>query len=168
MTDDQIKEICLQEAGIDLGRYSYDEIVQIKDALRRYYNAKIKLTMKTFTNKKGISYVFFDVPEDARDFKIFNDEQPYLSYFKGVETPRQYLPQGNYELIGLAKDVSESQAAEIVDGFIKYDGQSKPISGIHMFQGYSDGRDRFTGKQSLSSLIQSLGLNNPIILKLIK
>jgi hypothetical protein len=40
-TDNEIKEDCLQEAGIDLGRYSYTEITQIKEALSRYY---IKLT----------------------------------------------------------------------------------------------------------------------------
>jgi len=43
MTDNEIKEDCLQEAGIDLGRYSHKELTQIKDALRRYHNAKLKL-----------------------------------------------------------------------------------------------------------------------------
>ena len=43
MTDNELKENCLQEAGIDLGRYSYNELNLIKDALRRYHNAKLKL-----------------------------------------------------------------------------------------------------------------------------
>lgn len=43
MTDNELKEDCLQEAGIDLGRYSHTEMTQIKDALRRYLNAKLKL-----------------------------------------------------------------------------------------------------------------------------
>ena len=43
MTDDELKEHCLQESGIDLGRYSYNELNIIKDALRRYHNAKLKL-----------------------------------------------------------------------------------------------------------------------------
>ena len=43
MTDNEIKENCLQEAGIDLGRYSHTELTEIKDALRRYHNAKLKL-----------------------------------------------------------------------------------------------------------------------------
>ena len=43
MTDNEIKEDCLQEAGIDLGRYSHTELTEIKDALRRYHNAKLKL-----------------------------------------------------------------------------------------------------------------------------
>tara|TARA_R110000822_G_scaffold7553_15_gene30946 strand:+ start:704 stop:997 length:294 start_codon:yes stop_codon:yes gene_type:complete len=43
MTDNEIKEDCLQEAGIDLGRYSHKELTEIKDALRRYHQAKLKL-----------------------------------------------------------------------------------------------------------------------------
>jgi hypothetical protein len=43
MTDNEIKENCLQEAGIDLCRYSYKELNEIKDALRRYHDAKLKL-----------------------------------------------------------------------------------------------------------------------------
>jgi hypothetical protein len=43
MTDNEIKEDCLQEAGIDLGRYSHTELTEIKDALRRYHNTKLKL-----------------------------------------------------------------------------------------------------------------------------
>jgi hypothetical protein len=43
MTDNEIKEECLKEAGINLGRYSYSELTEIKDALRRYHNAKLKL-----------------------------------------------------------------------------------------------------------------------------
>tara|TARA_R110000744_G_scaffold331385_2_gene436848 strand:+ start:76 stop:255 length:180 start_codon:yes stop_codon:yes gene_type:complete len=43
MTDNELKEDCLQEAGIDLGRYSHTELTEIKDALRRYHQAKLKL-----------------------------------------------------------------------------------------------------------------------------
>lgn len=43
MTDNEIKEDCLKEAGIGLGKYSYTELTEIKDALRRYHNAKLKL-----------------------------------------------------------------------------------------------------------------------------
>ena len=43
MTDNELKEHCLQEAGIDLGRYSYTQLTEIKDALRRYHNTKLKL-----------------------------------------------------------------------------------------------------------------------------
>lgn len=137
--------------------------------------------MKTFTNKKGISYLLLDVPANIRfqlEETISEPKKHFIHYYTGYKDKFGHyhdlaahdieLPQDNYELIGLSKDVSEEVAVEIVDAFIKYDGQSKPISGTQMFQGYSDGRDRFTAKQSLSSLVQSLGLNNPIILKLIK
>lgn len=43
MTDNELKENCLQEAGIDLGRYSHTELNEIKDALRRYHQSKLKL-----------------------------------------------------------------------------------------------------------------------------
>jgi len=43
MTDDEIKEDCLIKSGIDLGRCSYTELTQIKDALRRYSQAKLNL-----------------------------------------------------------------------------------------------------------------------------
>jgi hypothetical protein len=43
MTDNEIKEECLKEAGIDLGRYSHSELTEIKDAFRRYHNAKLNL-----------------------------------------------------------------------------------------------------------------------------
>lgn len=43
MTDIELKEQCLQEVGVDLERYSYNELNLIKDALRRYHNAKLKL-----------------------------------------------------------------------------------------------------------------------------
>ena len=43
MTDNELKEECLQEAGIYLGRYSYSELIDIKDALRRYHEYKLKL-----------------------------------------------------------------------------------------------------------------------------
>lgn len=43
MTDNEIKEDCLQEAGIDLGRYSHSELIEIKNGLSRYHEAKLKL-----------------------------------------------------------------------------------------------------------------------------
>jgi hypothetical protein len=43
MKDNEIKEYCLQESGIDLGRYGHKELTEIKDALHKYHNAKLKL-----------------------------------------------------------------------------------------------------------------------------
>ena len=51
MTSNEIKEECLKEAGIDLGRYSHSELTEIKDALRRYHNAKLKLLGIAVVNK---------------------------------------------------------------------------------------------------------------------
>lgn len=125
--------------------------------------------MKTFTNKKGISYLFLEVPEDSHKFLIerypsINEYQSLWFYENhGVERlhPKASikLPQGNYELIGLSKDVSESQAAEIVH---EYDELS--LEG-HGFEDYIGTSICDTAKESLSSLVQSLCLNNAIILK---
>ncbi len=52
MTDNELKEHCLREAGIDLGRYSHTELTEIKDALHRYHNAKLKLLIKQMLNER--------------------------------------------------------------------------------------------------------------------
>jgi hypothetical protein len=77
MTDNEIKEDCLQEAGIDLGRYSYNEMAQIKDALRRYHSAKLKLLSIADVSGRSEQLIDFAVKE---------------GYFEGV-------PKGN--LMGL-------------------------------------------------------------------
>lgn len=41
----------------------------------------MKQTVLTTPSGQEISVV--GVPKEARDFKIFNDDSPYLSYFKG-------------------------------------------------------------------------------------
>lgn len=48
------------------------------------------------------------VPEDARSFKVFNDEMPYLYFYSGhADTHRCYLSIGNYELLGIAHELTE-------------------------------------------------------------
>jgi histidinol-phosphate/aromatic aminotransferase/cobyric acid decarboxylase-like protein len=71
MTDNEIKEDCLQEAGIDLGRYSHKELTEIKDALRRYHNAKLKL--ESIVDVSGRS-------ELLRAYFKWNKEQSYISH----------------------------------------------------------------------------------------
>ena len=53
MKEDEIKEDCLMESGMDLGRYSYTEMTQIKDAMRRYNQA---LNKKCISNCKHENY----------------------------------------------------------------------------------------------------------------
>lgn len=115
----------------------------------------------TFTNKKGISYLLLDVPEDAMDFCLCNNVLEVFFVDEEKFSSILHLPKGNYELIGLAKEVSDEGAADIVDQSIH--------TGLFM---HHNGLDNIfcykTATESLSSLVQSLGLNNPIILKLIK
>ena len=52
--------------------------------------------------------------KEANRFKMFPDigSQPYLSYFIGVETHREYVGVG-YELLGIHPELTEEQLATI-------------------------------------------------------
>lgn len=43
MTDSELKDECMENAEIDLGRYSYKELTQIREAMRMYAERKLKL-----------------------------------------------------------------------------------------------------------------------------
>lgn len=43
MTDNELKDECMENAEIDLGRYSYKELTQIREAMRMYADLKLKL-----------------------------------------------------------------------------------------------------------------------------
>lgn len=43
MTDSELKDECMENAEIDLGRYSYKELTQIREAMRMYADRKLKL-----------------------------------------------------------------------------------------------------------------------------
>lgn len=121
--------------------------------------------MKTFTNKKGTTFVFVDVPEDyqtgkcyANQFNYWTEKHPYDESLPTLV----WLPKGNYQLIGLAKDVSEELADDIVD-----ENDELSLEG-HGFKDYLGTSICDTPLESLQSLTQSLGLTNAVILKLIK
>ena len=60
--------------------------------------------------------IIVELPERANPLKLFNDERPYLSFFVSAETPRLYLPPGNWRIIGMLSEVTEEQAAGMVEG----------------------------------------------------
>lgn len=98
--------------------------------------------------------MFLDVPIQAIEFTL--DSIDNTLYFHGniarnIESKFARLPQGNYELIGLAKDVSEEVAKEILGQIYTEEEYSK--SSIQLY------------RYELDKVVQSLGLNNPIILK---
>jgi len=43
MTDNELKDECMENAEIDLGRYSNTELTQIREAMRIYADRKLKL-----------------------------------------------------------------------------------------------------------------------------
>jgi hypothetical protein len=53
------------------------------------------------------------VQEGAREFKVFHDERPYLSFFDGYTTPRIYLPC-DAEIVGISDQLTEEQAREVM------------------------------------------------------
>ena len=67
---------------------------------------EIQLTDKTL--------LVVGLPEEANRFKMFPDigSQPYLSYFIGVETHREYVGVG-FELLGIYPELTEEQLATI-------------------------------------------------------
>lgn len=43
MTDNELKDECMENAEIDLRRYSNNELTQIREAMRMYADRKLKL-----------------------------------------------------------------------------------------------------------------------------
>lgn len=94
MTDNELKEDCLQEAGIDLGRYSYDELTNIKDALRRYSNAKLKLLgIADVVGSKPTRYEKNNLPLEIR--YAYNEgvelHQKIVHYETGVIDKNEFI-----------------------------------------------------------------------------
>lgn len=111
---------------------------------------------KTFKNQQGREFLLLDLPSDANRFKIFNDENPYVSYFLGIDTFREYIQSGNYQILCLAKYATEEQAAMVVDkihlgAYINYNRKTRSSKDYH-WDFYTD-----TAKESLTSLLTSLG-----------
>ncbi len=126
--------------------------------------------MKTFTNKKGKEYLLVEAPEDSFDFKMqFSvlENELILTY----KTPHRWdnyrkenwnwNVKGNYQIIGLAKDVSEEVAAKICDqlwqGYLNYilkDGNVGNYKRLVLK----------TATESLSSLIKLLCLSSNVLI----
>ena len=94
MTDNEIKEDCLQEAGIDLGRYSHTELTEIKDALRRYHNTKLKLLSIADVSGSFLSDLNFIIDNMGYDLvkdKVSKEAQ--TEYLKRLKMMRDELRQ---------------------------------------------------------------------------
>ena len=108
--------------------------------------------MHTHQNN-GRTYTLVTIPEGANRFHVFNDEAPYLSFFVGIETPRIYLPPGNYSILCRASEATEEQAAEVVE-------QKLTDYDEYYFCDYLDIEfgQKVTARGSLNSLLESKGL----------
>lgn len=122
--------------------------------------------MKKITTSEG-EWLFVEVPDQSRDFKVFNDENPYLSFFEGMETPRIYLSEGQYAFIAITKTITEDQAKEVVCEFEKISLNDKPFVKFNqpMYENYmwdkvnvSDWMYK-SAIQSLTSLLKANGLD---------
>lgn len=67
--------------------------------------------IKTHTQNESKQFVFVQLYEGANRFKVFNDKEPYLSFFIGIDTYRKSLPEGKYQIIGLAKKLTDKQCS---------------------------------------------------------
>jgi hypothetical protein len=83
------------------------------------------------TTPSGQEILVVEVPKEARDFMIFNDKSPYLSYFKDHNTYREYLPEVNWQGKRL-EDYDEDERFEL-EGFLRFKGietQNNPFIAI--------------------------------------
>lgn len=112
--------------------------------------------IQTETSKAKI--IFKDLPSNANRFKVFNDEKPYLSYFVGVETLREFLPQGNWTILNVLDGVTEDEAEMVADDFLFMFTKE----GFKSYLSYDIGLR--TATESLHSLATSLGVEGKTII----
>lgn len=107
--------------------------------------------------------LFVVVPKDAESFDVFSvGYTAPLEFGCSLANGKTFtltLPHGNWQLIGLLNEVSEGQAAEVVEWFYDFDG-------IKGWYDYPDKRMLWnTATQSIHSLARSLNVpENSVIL----
>lgn len=109
------------------------------------------MEMKQYELETG-TIGFIPISSTANRFKIFNDEKPYLSYFEGVETKRDYISDGNWQPLGLSTELKEEDLKEVMPKVMGQHYLRFPIS---------NKSDRWckTPLEAFKSLYQNLGLN---------
>lgn len=98
--------------------------------------------------------LFVVVPDGCERPYLFNDKRsPYISYFTNHETGRIYLPhEGYWRLLGDLKEVTEEQAASVVDE--KIIGSNRIVYNHYLKGHYWT----ILATESLQSLARSLGI----------
>lgn len=126
------------------------------------------MKQKTITTDKATLLVV-EVPEGAHSVRVckhIRDGIHYLLYDGGINTAyKEYLPDGNWQLIGRIPDITEEQAERIVSSRIKGGGLiSYPKQ--KCFKDYKNGGypKGLTSLYSLKTLLQAneVYFENPI------
>ena len=95
---------------------------------------------------------FVEVPFEANRFTLFNDaDRPYISYFIGVETFREYLTQGNWQLLCLSTELTEEHLKDVMPKLINRYQDFMDSKVVHTFS-------LSTATESFKSLKQILGV----------
>ncbi len=119
--------------------------------------------MTQLNNLIGDTY-YIAVPEDASSLEIEGNELLYMTgkdYGRTRAFDRVYLPSGNWSIIATSKDITEEQAAGIVQRWaanvVSYRNYMWPKEGGDFY---------FNPKDSLRSLLKSKGIEgNAVLIK---
>lgn len=112
-------------------------------------------------HNEGREYLLVEVPNGEVKYPYINGYGDRLCYrFNGFPTC-DVIPEGKREIIGLASDLSEDQAAQIVDGY------TGCYNDYILFRGHLRNYVE-TALESLESLVRSIGLELSTTLILVK
>lgn len=98
--------------------------------------------MKTHNLNKVIGVV--EVEPLANRFKLFDDEQPYLSYFVGTDTRRLYLNERGWQFLSTSKDMTEEMAKIIMPRLL--------VQKVHLYRDFSQSYEAYSFPTALQSL----------------
>ena len=106
---------------------------------------QIELTNKTV--------LVVGLPEESDRFKMFPDigSQPYLSYFIGVETYRDYVDTG-FELVGIHPELTEQECKRVVERLFFAEAKPHPYYVNYTDEAYYCD----TAKEAFDTLMQKL------------
>ncbi len=116
----------------------------------------------------------FELPENAKDISINRSQDDfdlkYLQFdcekYKGLSNYDSfYLPAGNWQLLGWSDEITEKQAAMVVDDVLLH-GQQSDFNdfSVTLYKNYAYGSYLDSAIQSLKSLISYEGITKRLYL----
>lgn len=119
--------------------------------------------------KEYNNHLFVEVPEDAKDISIERITTGLMDMTFLCLSRKTQIPNGQYSIVGLAKNLTEEQWEGIVEEWIVYSQGNVPD---YFYRNYlkeeivPSNYSLYTKRESGLSLLKSLGLNgNVLILK---